>query len=97
MFFISIVNSAFWVYEAMIFARVILSWIPHDRSAAPLDMLYAATDPLISTCREIMYSIFRLIGLDARQTPLDFSPLLALLFLHALRGGVVRLLLMFAQ
>ena len=89
---IGLVQGAFWVYEALIFARVLLSWTPHDPRQAPWDMLYTVTNPLIFTCREILYSIYRLLGIDGRQLPLDFSPLLALLVLHLLRGAVVRLL-----
>jgi len=93
MIVISLVKSVFLVYEALIFARAVLSWIPHDPRTAPLDILYAITDPLISTCREILYSIYRLLGIEGRQVPLDFSPLLALLFLILLSSGITRLLL----
>lgn len=93
MFAVSLVKSVFLVYEALICARALLSWIPHNPRTSPLDVLYAITDPLISTCREILYSIYRLFGIDGRQVPLDFSPLLALLFLMLLSSGITRLLL----
>ena len=87
-----LINGLFLAYEALIVARVVLSWVPHDPRQAPFDIIYTVTEPLISTCREMLYSIYRLLGVDGRQMTLDFSPWLALLFVHLLRGGVLKLL-----
>jgi uncharacterized protein YggT (Ycf19 family) len=94
---IRLVNTLFHVCILMVIVRAILSWFPHDRKQQPFDLLYRLTDPLILTCREILYSIFRLLNIDERQMPMDFSPLLAVGILYVVQMGIVRLLISVAH
>lgn len=96
-FILRIVNALFQAAELLVVARAILSWVPHDKNRPPFDLLYRITDPLILTCREILYSIFRLLGADERRMPFDFSPLLALGLLYIVQRAVIMLLLLAAH
>lgn len=84
----------FQFYELMILARVLMTWLPAggvERSPFG-QFLIRATEPLLLICREVLYSMFRLFGVDERRVPLDFSPILALGAVHLLRNAVMVLL-----
>lgn len=70
------------LYEFVLVVRVFLSWVPHDRRNPFIDILYRITDPLLNVAREIMHSILRLFKADPRALPVDFSPILAFLFIE---------------
>lgn len=90
---LQIVGGVFLLLQTFIVFRVLLSWVPHDRSQKPYSIIYTVTDPVISPCREILYSIYRLFGFDERRLPFDFSPVFALVILSMLHRAVIRLLL----
>ena len=82
------IDNTFRLYEFVIIVRVFLSWLPHERRYAVTNLVYVVTDPLFNLSREILYSLFRLIGLDPRTLPLDFSPILTFLIIEfVLRPG----------
>ena len=88
---IRLLDIIFWFWYAVIFARVILSWLrlpPHhpvNRHLGPF--VYAVTEPLLRPIRRV------LMGLT-RDMPLDFSPFIAYLLLEALHTLILRLLLL---
>ena len=76
------VNALFLVYIILIFARVLMSWLPRiPRSATlrpVLDFITDTTDPYLN--------IFR--GFIPRIGPIDISPIFAILVLQ-LGGSVI--------
>jgi uncharacterized protein YggT (Ycf19 family) len=85
------VQALFTVYFILIFANIVLSFVPRMpynlwlRTA--VDFIHETTDPYINVFRRIM----RPIG--GGPISIDLSPMLALLVLAVLDGVVVRALL----
>ena len=78
---IQLVLVIFYVYELLIFARCILSFIPfHNRL---VEWVYMATEPVLSPCRKLMDK-FNV------NLPIDFSPMIALLLLQFLQRVFIR-------
>jgi YggT family protein len=65
------------VYMLLIFIRILLTWFPGADFGRPLAFLRAICDPYLAWFRR--FRIFK-------NSPLDFSPLLALAALSLLRG-----------
>lgn len=67
------IDTFFMLLEWLIFARIILSWIPIGRSTPISQLLYTLTEPILGPIRAMM-----------DRSPLgggmmvDFSPLIAL-------------------
>ena len=73
---LNVVLKIFYLYELLIFARCILSFIPfHNRL---VEWVYMATEPVLSPCRKLMDK-FNV------NLPIDFSPMIALLLLQFLQ------------
>ncbi len=62
------------IYNLVILARVISSWIIQDPTSQILRFLYAVTEPILGPIRSIMPNM-----------GLDFSPIVAYLLLNILR------------
>lgn len=80
-----IVDKFFLILTWLIFARVILSWIPHNRDHSVLRLLYEGTEPLLAPFRRLM---------PKSGLPIDLSPFLALLVLQVLRQALIQMLYM---
>jgi YggT family protein len=83
------VNALFTVYIVLIFANILISFIPRLPTYSPalravLDFVTETTDPYLNIFRRIM----RPIGGGAGMA-IDLSPMLALLVLFILQGVVV--------
>ncbi|MFH1537702.1 MAG: YggT family protein [bacterium] len=76
------ITNTIRLYELLLIVRFFLSWVPHDRSNPFIDILCRVTDPVLNAAREVLSSIFRLFKVDPRNFPLDFSPILAFLFIE---------------
>ncbi|MEW6203066.1 MAG: YggT family protein [bacterium] len=76
------INNTFRMYEFILIVRVFLSWVPHDRRFPVINLIYFVTEPLLNLSREISFSVFRLVGLDPRTLPVDFSPILTFLIIE---------------
>ncbi|NMB45880.1 MAG: YggT family protein [Firmicutes bacterium] len=67
----------------MIFARIILSWIPNVDYYHPLvRFLYEATEPILQPFRRLLPSL----------GGIDFSPILVFLVLEFVRNTIIRVL-----
>ena len=67
----------------MIFARIILSWIPNVDFYHPVvRFLYSVTEPVLQPFRRLLPSM----------GGIDFSPILVFLVLEFVRNAVLRLL-----
>jgi YggT family protein len=83
------VNALFTVYIVLIFANILISFIPRLPTYSPalravLDFVTETTDPYLNIFRRIM----RPIGGGAGMA-IDLSPMVALLVLFLLQGVVV--------
>jgi len=78
----SIIDITFRVLSFLIFARVILSWIPHDRHHPLILVVYQITDPILRPLQ----------GMIHFPGGLDFSPIIALFLLNFLKSAVINLL-----
>ena len=69
-------------YFALI-ARVLLSWIPHDRYHPVIEKLYAFTDPILEPFKRLV---------PAEKIGLDISPIFAFIALNFLESFLYSIL-----
>lgn len=80
--FIRLVSTAFEVYSWLLFARIIMTWLPVDPYNPLVRFIARVTDPFLN--------VFR--GLLPPLGMVDLSPILAFFALRLLRTLVVRVL-----
>lgn len=83
MSFVQVFARAVEMYTYVIFASVVLSWLPIDRSNPLVRLLDALTEPLYRPIRAILP--------PGSTGNLDFSPLIALVLLRLMVEAVARL------
>ena len=77
-----LVNTVFGILELLIFARVLLSWLPVSPWNPIARWLRRIVDPILAPFRRLLPSF----------SGIDFSPLLALVTLYVLQQVIVSLL-----
>ena len=85
---ITAVRLLFVVLNGMLLVRVLLTWLPAFRGGAIVSFLFAFTEPMLSPIR-------RLIDRSPLGGPgmmLDFSPIVAILFLQMAERFIISLL-----
>ena len=75
----SVVHVFVYALEVFLFVRVIMSWIPGSDDNAFGNFIYAVTEPLVGTVRNLLNKIRAL-----RELPFDFSVLVSYLILNIL-------------
>lgn len=81
-----IVNSIFQIYWWIIIVRIFLTWIPTiNWNAQPCKFIKDVVDPLLNPFRALIPSI----------GGLDFSPIIAIIFIQIVQSAVVQLLMHF--
>ncbi len=83
-FLVSVIRTAVWVYSAMLFARIVISWFPEWQRYKIVKFLGKMTDPYLNIFRK---AIPPLGGV------LDISPILAFFSLQILEYILIRILL----
>ncbi|AQS58333.1 YggT family protein [Desulforamulus ferrireducens] len=78
---ISFLNVAFWVYEMMLLARILLSWFPHNPYNPVVRFLYETTDPYLNIFRRVIPPL----GM------VDISPIVAFLVLRMIQNLIFSL------
>lgn len=81
---VPIVYRVFDILNIIIIARVLLSWIPHDRHNPLIRIVYDITDPLFAPFQG-----------KAAFGGFDFSPIIVLVLLGFVRQLVIGLLVAF--
>lgn len=71
-------DKLIYIVEILIFIRALLSFIAGDRSSTITSFVFQVTEPILSPFRELI----RKLNIDTGM--IDFSPLLAILFLSFL-------------
>lgn len=82
---VSILLTAINVYELIIIARVLLSWINPNPYSAPVRFVTDLTDPFLGFLERFMPSFL--------LAPLNFTPIVAILLLGLLQQIIVAVLL----
>ncbi len=77
-----VIRIVLWVYEILLLARVVLSWVSMDRNALT-DFIYRVTEPVLRRIRELI---------PALMGPIDFSPLIAFLLIRLVETVLYRIL-----
>lgn len=86
----SFVSALFTVYIVLIFARVLVSWIPRPPTTGPLGailvFLRQTTDPYLNLFRRFIPPV------GGRGMAIDLSPIIGLVVLLILQGVLVGLI-----
>lgn len=84
------VSALFLVYLILIFARILLSWIPrlpyNQYLRAVVDFIHQVTDPYLNLFRRVMPPV------GGRGFALDLSPIIAVVVLLIVQTIVVNLI-----
>lgn len=75
----------------MIFARIILSWLPIDRGGPIVGTIYNLTEPILQPIRKIIHKS----PLGGAGMMLDFSPIIAFLLIQLVRNILENFLINF--
>lgn len=78
---IAFLNVAFWVYEMMLLARILMSWFPHNPHNPIARFLYETTDPYLNIFRRFIPPL----GM------IDISPIVAFLVLRMIQSFIFNL------
>jgi len=84
---IRIINIAFQVYTLMLFARIIASWIPQLYEYRIMQFIAFYTEPYLNIFRRFIPPL----GM------IDFSPIIAFLFLSFIQNILIHFILGFAR
>ncbi len=83
----SYVNALFLVYLIILFARILLSWIPrlpyNPVLRSVVDFIHQVTDPYLNVFRRILPPV------GGGGFALDLSPIIAIIVLYIVRAIVV--------
>lgn len=74
------IDMFFRVIELLIFATILLSWLPIGRGNAVAGLLHSLTDPILLPCRKMIEN-----SPLGRGMMLDFSPIIALILLSLIQ------------
>jgi YggT family protein len=76
-----VINVTFMVLTIAVFIRVLISWIPNiDPRNPAIEFLYGITEPILAPIRSIM----------PRTLMFDFSPMIAIFVLQAIRAVLLQ-------
>lgn len=84
-----LVDRSFWLYEILIFIRIILSWIrvnPRGIMGALVNFIYEVTNPFLNLFRRILPIV------DFGGIGIDLSPIIAIFVIELLHSAVLNIL-----
>ena len=84
---IKLISNLFYIYNLLIFGRIMSSWFNVSTSSQLYRYLYLLTEPVLGPFRNLFRS-FGLLG-----SGIDFSPMVAIFALNYIRNFIVRALL----
>ena len=87
--FIFILLTLLRVYEMVLMARILLSWISVDHDHPVVVWLLRLTDPVLGPAREILFRIMDKLGV---QLPIDLSPILVFVLIGFMERTLASLL-----
>ena len=77
-----------WFLRMLIFARIILSWIPIGRGSAAVRLIYSTTEPLLAPIR----SLIQKSPLGGPGMMLDFSPIILFILIQVASNVIIQFL-----
>jgi len=77
------------VYEMVLMARILLSWVSVDHDHLIVIWLYRVTDPVLGPARELLFRIMDRLGV---QLPIDLSPILVFVLIGFMERTLASLL-----
>ena len=77
-----VIRISFTVLQWLIIARVVLSWVSVDYNNPLVRFIYEFTEPILAPFRRLI---------PRSSIPLDFSPLIAIIFLQLLERFILRI------
>lgn len=82
MLLMQLVNIIFSIFELLILARVLISWVNADRYNPIVQFIYQLTEPILAPVRRIL------------PTPgmMDFSPIVVIIAAQIIRQIVIQIL-----
>ncbi len=80
---ISVVNIIFELLNYLLIARIVLSWIPHNRYHPIIHIVYNITEPILEPFRNMINPV----------GGMDLSPIIVFFLLRLLHGYLVNFLL----
>lgn len=83
---IQVISGVFRIIELAIIVDCLASWIPQLRYNKFMDIVHSITYPILEPCRRIQD---RFLG----NSPIDFSPFIAILLLDVVRTVLFRIIL----
>ncbi len=78
-----ILHTLIDVYEFILLARAVVSWLPVDMGNPIVSFLYAVTEPVLAPVRKLLFKIPAL-----QSIPIDFSIIVVFLLLSVLRSFI---------
>lgn len=79
---VSIINLAFEIYQYILIARILMSWVPDMERTSLGQLLYKITEPYLSIFRRFIPPL----GF------IDLSPIVAIFALYLIQLGLLRVL-----
>jgi len=83
-----VVRWLFNILTALIFIRVLLSWMPIVRGGRIIEFLYAFTEPILAPIRKLIDRS----PLGGPGMMLDFSPIIAIFIISLIRSFLLSLI-----
>ena len=84
---IKLISNLFYIYNLLIFARIMSSWFEFNRNNSLYKYLYYLTEPVLGQFRDLLRSFGFL------SSGIDFSPMIAIITLNYLKFFIIRILL----
>ncbi len=81
------------IFEWVLIARVLISWLPVSRDNKAIDLLYTITEPVLTPIRN-MLSRSSFMN-NSMFSMIDFSPIIAFLLIGVLRRVIYTIFNMF--
>ena len=81
-YLVKLISAAFWFFEIFILVRVVFSWVNPNPYAKWVRFVYDVTEPFLSFIRRVLPS--------ALSSPLDWSPLVAIVLLGFIERFIIR-------
>ena len=81
LFMLKIVKGVFAILDLFVWARVILSWIPHNQYNEITRTVYSLTEPLLKPIRDLI---------PASSIGIDISPFILLFLLNMAESVALR-------
>ena len=81
LFTLELVKGVFAILDLFVWARVIISWMPHDPYNDIIRIIFKVTDPMLKPIREII---------PATSMGIDISPFILLILLNIFESMALR-------